>query len=93
LADTFLVTYLEESCGLDWNKRYKIIKGICSGLHYLHNGCEINGLHYSIIHLDLKPENILLDDNMMPKIADFGLARLFSDRKTQTCATSLVGSK
>ncbi|RLN11750.1 hypothetical protein C2845_PM09G08290 [Panicum miliaceum] len=80
----------EESCGLDWNECYKIIKGICGGLHYLHNECEING---SVIHLDLKPKNILLDDNMMPKIADFGLARLFSDKKTQTCATSLVGSK
>uniref|UniRef100_M8ARH1 non-specific serine/threonine protein kinase n=1 Tax=Aegilops tauschii TaxID=37682 RepID=M8ARH1_AEGTA len=57
----------DASTGLDWRKRYKIINGVCEGLHYLHQN--------RIIHLDLKPQNILLDDNMLPKIADFGLAR------------------
>ncbi|CAN6333973.1 unnamed protein product, partial [Urochloa humidicola] len=79
----------EESHGLDWHKRYKIIRGICCGLSYLHEGCQIN---CSIIHLDLKPANILLDDNMVPKIADFGLSRLFNDQKTRTCATLPFGS-
>ncbi|XP_066357789.1 putative disease resistance protein At3g14460 isoform X3 [Miscanthus floridulus] len=65
-----------ESSGLDWNKRYKIIKGICSGLEYLH-GCNI-------IHLDLKPQNILMDATMMPKIADFDLSRLLGEQKSQT---------
>jgi len=66
-----LVTNADESHGLDWRERYKIIKGICCGLYYLHNECQIDG---SVIHLDLKPANILLDDNMVPKIADFGLS-------------------
>jgi len=85
-----LHTYPEETCGLDWQKRYKVIKGICCGLYYLHKECQINS---SIIHLDLKPENILLDDNMVPKIADFGLAKLFEDPKTQSLATSPMGSR
>jgi RIO-like serine/threonine protein kinase len=51
----------------EWRAHYKIIKGICEGLHNLH---EIH-----ILRLDLKPANILLDDNMVPKIADFGLSR------------------
>ncbi|CAN6199679.1 unnamed protein product, partial [Urochloa humidicola] len=79
----------EESHGLDWDKRYKIIKGICCGLNYLHEECQSNG---SIVHMDLKPANILLDDNMVPKIADFGLSRLFNDQKTRTCATLPLGS-
>ncbi|CAL4991703.1 unnamed protein product [Urochloa decumbens] len=68
----------DESCGLDWDTRYKIIKGICEGLNYLHNGSKDNHMY----HLDLKPENILLDTKMKPKIADFGLSRLFGTTQT-----------
>ncbi|CAO2149659.1 unnamed protein product [Urochloa humidicola] len=64
----------EVSCGLDWKTRYKIIKGVCEGLNYLHNGSIVGN---PIYHLDLKPDNLLLDENMVPKIADFGLSRLF----------------
>jgi len=85
----FLVAYVDESHGLDWHKRYRIIRGICCGLNYLHEECQING---SIIHLDLKPANIMLDDYMEPKIADFGLSKLFDDQKTRTCATHPLGS-
>uniref|UniRef100_A0A0D3HNW0 Protein kinase domain-containing protein n=1 Tax=Oryza barthii TaxID=65489 RepID=A0A0D3HNW0_9ORYZ len=67
----------DESCGLDWDTRYKIIKGICEGLNYLHNGSS-----NPIYHLDLKPSNILLDKSMIPKIADLGLSRFFATTKT-----------
>ncbi|VAH01286.1 unnamed protein product [Triticum turgidum subsp. durum] len=67
----------DESCGLNWHTRFKIIKGICEGLNYLHNGSK-----YPIYHLDLKPENIMLDENMVPKIGDFGLSRLFPSART-----------
>ncbi|CAM0943035.1 unnamed protein product [Alopecurus aequalis] len=68
---------LDESCRFDWHTRYKIIEGICFGLDYLHK--QINE---TIIHLDLKPANILLDDNMVPKITDFGLSRLLDQQQT-----------
>uniref|UniRef100_A0A8R7QJM2 Protein kinase domain-containing protein n=2 Tax=Triticum TaxID=4564 RepID=A0A8R7QJM2_TRIUA len=67
----------DESCGLNWHTRFKIIKGICEGLNYLHNGSKD-----PIYHLDLKPENIMLDENMVPKIGDFGLSRLFPSART-----------
>uniref|UniRef100_A0ACD5Y4H8 Uncharacterized protein n=1 Tax=Avena sativa TaxID=4498 RepID=A0ACD5Y4H8_AVESA len=71
----------DEPCKLDWDMCYKIIKGVCEGLNHLHNGHR-----ESIFHLDLKPANILLDNNMIPKIGDFGLSRLFST--TETCTTT-----
>lgn len=56
---------------LSWNTRYQIALGIAKGLSYLHDKCR-----NCIIHCDIKPENVLLDASFMPKIADFGLAKL-----------------
>ncbi|KAM0867664.1 hypothetical protein ACQ4PT_041849 [Festuca glaucescens] len=74
----------DEPCRLYWDMCYKIITGVCEGLNYLHNGYK-----ECIFHLDLKPANILLDNNMIPKIGDFGLSRLFSTTETCTTATPL----
>ncbi|KAF8673298.1 hypothetical protein HU200_048854 [Digitaria exilis] len=77
----------EESAGYDWCTRYKIIKGICVGLNYLHAG-----LKNPNFHLDLKPANILLDKNMVPKIADFGLSRLFSSTHSHVTGDKFKGT-
>nr|XP_034582982.1 probable serine/threonine-protein kinase PBL23 [Setaria viridis]XP_034582983.1 probable serine/threonine-protein kinase PBL23 [Setaria viridis] len=58
----------DELKGLEWHIRFQIIKGICQGLHHLHK-------EKSIIHMDLKPANILLNDDLVPKITDFGISR------------------
>jgi len=71
---------------LDWNKRFNIILGIASGLRYLHEDSQPR-----IVHLDIKPSNILLDEKMNPKIADFGLAKLFPDDKTHV-STVVAGT-
>uniref|UniRef100_A0A0E0BGY3 Protein kinase domain-containing protein n=1 Tax=Oryza glumipatula TaxID=40148 RepID=A0A0E0BGY3_9ORYZ len=76
----------DETNGNDWPKRFKIILGICNGLHFLHK--ERNE---AIIHMNLKPSNILLDDNMVPKIADFGLSRLFGQEQTRLITQNVVG--
>ena len=78
------MTFADASNGLEWRKCYQIIKGICEGLHYLHE--------MRIVHLDLKPANILLDDNMVPKIADFGISRWFDQEQSWVIATKLVGT-
>ena len=73
---------------LPWPIRYQIILGICVGLQYLHAHC--NNI---IAHLDLKPKNILLDQEMMPKIADFGLSRTFVMVKTLKETYTTMGTK
>ncbi|XP_051205879.1 uncharacterized protein [Lolium perenne] len=78
----------DADCGLNWSQRYKIIEGICNGLHYLHEGKEGS----PIIHRDLKPGNILLDDEMIPKIADFGISRLIGEDKTHTRTFAIIGT-
>ena len=75
----------EPSSGHQWRVRYQIIKGICEGVRYLHQK--------SIIHVDLKPKNILFDDSLVPKIADFGISRRFSENKSRTITENLVGSR
>ncbi|XP_044985746.1 probable disease resistance protein At1g61300 isoform X1 [Hordeum vulgare subsp. vulgare] len=74
----------DASCGLDWIKSYQIIKGICEGLHYLHQN--------HIVHLDLKPANILLDDNLVPKITDFGLSRCFDEKQSRAITKNMSGT-
>ncbi|CAO2198695.1 unnamed protein product [Urochloa humidicola] len=55
-----------------WDKLNEIALGIARGINYLHQGCDMQ-----ILHFDIKPHNILLDNNFVPKVADFGLAKLF----------------
>ncbi|XP_076924274.1 cysteine-rich receptor-like protein kinase 2 [Bidens hawaiensis] len=67
----------EKKGSLNWKQRYDIILGIARGLAHLHEES-----HVKIIHRDIKSSNILLDNDFQPKIADFGLARLFPEGQT-----------
>jgi len=70
---------------LDWFKLLVIIEGIAHGLLYLHKHSRLR-----IIHRDLKPSNILLDNEMNPKISDFGLAKIFSSNNAERNTTQRV---
>ncbi|XP_042032488.1 LEAF RUST 10 DISEASE-RESISTANCE LOCUS RECEPTOR-LIKE PROTEIN KINASE-like 2.4 [Salvia splendens] len=62
---------------LGWDKLFGIALGIARGLEYLHQGCNTR-----ILHLDIKPQNILLDEDMNPRISDFGLAKMCPNRSS-----------
>ncbi|XP_068654172.1 probable LRR receptor-like serine/threonine-protein kinase At1g56140 [Aristolochia californica] len=71
---------------LDWPTRFGICMGIARGLAYLHEESRLR-----IVHRDVKASNILLDADINAKISDFGLAKLYDDKKTHI-STRVAGT-
>ncbi|CAL9016580.1 unnamed protein product [Prunus brigantina] len=76
----------KRSLNLDWSTRFDICLGVARGLTYLHEESRLR-----IVHRDVKASNILLDSNLIPKISDFGLAKLYDDKKTHI-STRVAGT-
>ncbi|URE23525.1 receptor-like protein kinase [Musa troglodytarum] len=87
MSNGSLMALLSGEVRPSWDQRVQIALGIARGLLYLHEECISQ-----IIHCDIKPQNVLLDDNLVPRIADFGLAKLLKTDQTRT-KTDIRGTK
>ncbi|CAN6252332.1 unnamed protein product [Urochloa humidicola] len=77
---------------LDLNQRTCIAANIADILDYLHHGSD-----KTVIHCDVKPSNILLDDDMVARLGDFGIAKFYNDSRSTSTGhpntTSSIGLK
>ncbi|GJN03502.1 hypothetical protein PR202_ga20956 [Eleusine coracana subsp. coracana] len=71
---------------LPLHKRLDIAIGSAEVLAYMHS------MYCPALHGDIKPANILLDENLVPKISDFGIARLLSADEIQH-TSSIIGCR
>ncbi|XP_069832085.1 interleukin-1 receptor-associated kinase 4 isoform X2 [Dendropsophus ebraccatus] len=69
---------------LSWSRRCNIVLGTAHGIRYLHENNHV--------HRDIKSANILLDDNFIPKISDFGLARATGHLAQTMMTERIVGT-
>ncbi|KAM0822010.1 hypothetical protein ACQ4PT_071790 [Festuca glaucescens] len=71
---------------LSWEQRVRILRGVASGLVYLHEGWE-----QVVVHRDVKASNVLLGADMSARLGDFGLARLY-EHGADPATTRVVGT-
>ncbi|KAK9077263.1 hypothetical protein SSX86_005600 [Deinandra increscens subsp. villosa] len=79
--------HTNKKINMDWGVRYEIAMGAARGLEYLHHGCE-----RPMLHRDVKSSNILLDEELKPKLADFGLAKIVQTGKRMDSTHMIAGT-
>eukprot|EP00258_Populus_trichocarpa_P015668 XP_006372706.2 rust resistance kinase Lr10 [Populus trichocarpa] len=81
------IFYREGNVSLSNEKMHEISLGVAHGIEYLHQGCDMQ-----ILHFDIKPHNILLDDKFVPKVSDFGLAKLYPTNNNTVSLSAARGT-
>uniref|UniRef100_A0A3B5MEN0 Protein kinase domain-containing protein n=1 Tax=Xiphophorus couchianus TaxID=32473 RepID=A0A3B5MEN0_9TELE len=78
-----LEDHCQDALGLSWPDRVSIIEGASAALQFLHRPPS---RQEPLIHGDVKSSNILLDQHLVPKLSDFGLAR-YVPQNSAGCST------
>jgi non-specific serine/threonine protein kinase/serine/threonine-protein kinase len=73
-----LTTYCRDQA-LSLEARLALFAKVCAAVHYAHQ--------HGVVHRDLKPVNVLVDSDGVPKVVDFGIAKLL-ERDNTTGFTS-----
>jgi len=75
---TITQKFTEPTLTLTLNEKLKIFCDLCDAVNHAHQ--------MQVIHADLKPANILITQENQIKILDFGIARMFNSRSTDSSA-------
>ncbi|MED6161337.1 hypothetical protein PIB30_059786 [Stylosanthes scabra] len=85
--DKYILKQEQGNVSISYEKIHDIAIGVARGIEYLHEGCDMQ-----ILHFDIKPHNILLDESFNPKISDFGLAKLYPTDNINVSLTAARGT-
>uniref|UniRef100_Q01P94 Serine/threonine protein kinase n=1 Tax=Solibacter usitatus (strain Ellin6076) TaxID=234267 RepID=Q01P94_SOLUE len=77
---------LEYAATLDTRRRLELFRSVCSAVQYAHQNL--------IVHRDIKPSNILVTPEGIPKLLDFGIAKLLGPGMDDfTGAVTIAGER